>query len=378
MLAIMNIGKYSSSGVTPSGTDLFTISASTSLGQAIDFYAKKGNIILGLPYMQNTIYRSADGGATWTSISSPYYLAHIFYSSIEDKFYALEMGDKDTETLHYGYSTDGSTWTWDTIYEESTEKIHIYGTFIEEANGTVAFDVLKIDSTNVVGFSYPAIASHLRVFINGTESVIGSTKEVKMNVSGSTAITDMYPALTYRQGKTKSAMIIEDWNATGYQYYGVEPITVGSWGVESEAPYLNQGYANGQKCLDNFYSSDQQYSGSSPRTYFVRIWYSPTGRTNTWTYDLSNPIQDSSKVAEKMYGFFQLGNYYYGAYKVNGSGGITKWYRAGNIDALVKVSMDDTFYKNDLTSEPVSELSLDSKHFLLSMSDGKIHLCEAT
>lgn len=377
MLAIMNIGKYSSSGIVPSGSDLFTISANQSLGQAIDFYARKGNTILGLPYMQNTIYRSVDGGATWDTISSPYYLAHIFYSSIEDKFYALELGDENIpQTLHYGESSDGETWTWETLLTNSTAKTHYYGTFIEESNGTIAFDVLKIDATNVSSLASSALATHIRRYTDETETVIGSSMSITAS-SGTTSISDVYPIFTSNSGKTKTTLIIESWKWVGNTYNVSFQITVGSWGIEREAVYMGTaGYSNGIKCFDSFYNSSKQSSGSSSSTrYFTRSFYSPTARESTWVNYESPRNSDSNLVFEKMYGFFQLGNYYYMAYKHIAS---TKWYRAGDVQTLIDVATTDVFNKADLIGEPVSEYSIDSKHFLLSMADGKVYLCEAT
>lgn len=374
MLAIMNIGKYSSSGIVPSGSDLFTISANQSLGQAIDFYARKGNTILGLPYMQNVIYRSTNGGASWETVSSPYYLAHIFYSSIEDKFYALELGDENVpQTLHYGYSTDGETWTWDTLLTNATAKTHYFGTFIEEVGGEVTFDFLKVDSTSVTKGGDKAYASHIRVYTNNTQQVIGSTYELTVTeASTGTSVSDFYPLFTTRHGKTKVALTFESWRAVGYQYNVSQRITVGAWGVEVEVAYQGSGYSEGRKCFDKFYNTG--YSVSSGNITY-RYDYSETTRVNTWV-NYSNTLA-SANAYNKIFGFFQLGNYFYMAYQ-RYSNNTTVWYRAGDVNSLITVLAGDTFNKSDLTGVPVSEYTLDNKHFLLSMADGKIYLCEAT
>ena len=366
MLAIMNIGKYSSSGIVPSGSDLFTISANQSLGQAIDFYARKGNTILGLPYMQNVIYRSTDGGATWSTVSMSYYVSHILYSPVKDKFYAIELGDENLPaTLHYGMSDDGLTWTWETLYTNSTDKIHYYGTFVEEVNNDIAFDLLKVDGIT-------STASHIRVFTDNTEELIGSTYSLGFGTD-----RNVYPYITSRHNKTKTAVVIESWNVSTSSGAQLKPITIGSWGVEAESPYIGSaGYCSGVKCFDSFYNSSKQSSSSSGTTkYYTRSFFSPTARASTWVqYD--SPLNSNSNLAfEKMYGFFQLGNYYYMAYQHIAS---TKWYRAGDVQTLIDVATTDVFNKADLIGEPVSEYTIDSKHFLLSMADGKIYLCEAT
>lgn len=372
MLAIMNIGKYSSSGIVPSGSDLFTISASQSLGQAIDFYARKANTILGLPYMQNVIYRSTDGGATWSSVSLPYYLAHVFYSPIKDKFYALELGNENVpQTLHYGVSDDGVTWTWNVLYENSTEKLHYYGTYIEESNNDIAFDILKVDATQVATLNNKAILSHIKVFTDNTEELIGSPHELGSSTSGSTSIDDVFPVLTSNSGKTITGFVIESWRWVGTTYYQTKQITIGSWGVEAEAAYSGSAYMQGVKCFDKFYYTNRSGSSSSYSTNYI---YSPTVRSNTYVVYVT-PSRTSALTFYKIYGFFQLGNYFYMAYQDDNA---TKWYRAGNIETLIQVAIADTFAKADLTGIPVSEYSLDNKHFILSMADGKIYLCEAT
>ena len=356
----MNVGKYSSAGTVPSGSDLFTIKANQSLGQALDFYARKGNTILGLPYQENTIYKSADGGSTWSTISSPYYLAHIFYSSAEDKFYALELGSESVpETLHYGVSTDGTTWTWNTLYENTTSSIHYYGTFIEDADGSVAFDLLKVDATSGVTLS------HIRVSTGGAESLIG-------NAYTFSSSADTYPNFAVDSGKTNTTLVIEKWFVVGSSQ-ATKQVTIGSWGVETESKYNANSYTSGVKCFDNFYYSNRV--SASGGLYYTTYFYSPTSRTNTYT-QYTSPSRSSADLSfVKYYGFFKLGNYYYMAYQ---SSNATKWYRAGDIATLIDVAVSDTFNKADLTGVPVSELSLDNKHFLLSMADGKVYLCEAT
>ena len=377
MLAIMNIGKYSSPGVVPSGTDLFTISASQSLGQAVDFFARKGSTILALPYMQNVIYQSTDSGATWSTVSMEYYLSHIFYSPIKDKFYALELGDENVpQTLHYGVSDDGLTWTWNTLYTNSTAKMHYYGTYIEESNNDIAFDLLKVDSTTVNKGTDTATASHIRVFTNNTEAQIGDSCSVTVfNVSSSTTVSDFYPLFNTSHAKTKDACVHGSWKAVGYGYNVVQKITVGSWGVNEAVGYSANGYSY-IKAFDKFYHSLRTSSGSSSSLrYYTELYCSPTERSNTWV-QYTGPRQTSSTLAfTKMYGYFQLGNYYYMAYQDDT---VTKWYRAGDIQTLVNAEIANTFYKADLTGVPVSEYSLDNKHFLLSMADGKVYLCEAT
>ena len=363
MLAIMNIGKYSSSGIVPSGSDLFTISASQSLGQAIDFYARKGNIILGLPYMQNTIYRSTDGGATWSTVSMPYYVSHILYSPAKDKFYAVELGDENLPaTLHYGMSDDGLTWTWDTLYTNSTDKIHYYGTFVEEINNEIAFDLLKVDGIT-------STASHIRVFTDNTEELIGSTYSLGFGTD-----KNVYPYFTYRHNKTKTAVVFESWYINGASGSQLKPVSIGSWGVEAEGKWgtSTDSYSEGNKCFDKFYHTASSAS-SSNRNY--QYQYSETSRENTYT--IYSKTVSPANGYNKIYGFFQLGNYFYMAYQ-RYSNMNTVWYRAGDVNSLIDVLAGDTFNKSDLTGTPVSEFTLDSKHFLLSMADGKVYLCEAT
>lgn len=367
MLAIMNIGKYSSSGTVPSGSDLFTITASQSLGQAIDFFAKKGNTILALPYEQNTIYRSSDGGATWLSVSMSYYIAHILYSPIKDKFYALELGDKDTTELHYGVSDNGIDWTWESLLTISAQYTHIYGTFIEEVGNDIAFDVLKIEPSEAHTQSDAAVLSHIRVFTNGDSEIIGNTAHVGVST---TPYTDVY--WNPSQGKkTKTALKLNLLYSVGSSTtFSNVYRTIGAWGVDNETAYSGSGYTS-LKCFDLFYATSQAGSSSN---YTTRYIYSPTTRNGTWV-SYQTPTRTQALTFDKIYGFFQLGNYYYMAYQDNTA---TKWYRAGDVTTLINVAIADTFNKADLTGVPVSEYSLDNKHFLLSMADGKIYLCEAT
>jgi len=343
MLAIMNVGKYSSPAIQPSGANVLRVLKDYTASSVVSKFVKTDDIIIALG--NNVIYYSDDDGETWGSVSTTYNLFNVVY--LDDKFYAIEStADSD---LHYGVSDDGITWTWNTIPDTSTSGKY-YGHQITLDGADVRFTFAKIIGGTALTYNR----------FNFGES---SSSEMYSYTASSSLITNTFLL------KRNSFVICWVTSVSGTNKYGIIASDAGISMISSTASYANMWllYSSYTAC-DTFFYADGSTSTSASAT-ARRLCFSQNA--TSWQDEASALTYADGN---KPYAYFKIGNAFYLAFMKNGGNSAT-WARGASVPEIINIASSEITTVSDVDL-PSAVCDIGSKKVLVATKGSHIYLCE--
>ncbi len=348
MLAIMNIGKYTMSGVTPSGMDIFNVLNDSAFSANVKMFCSNGSRIVGL--IANSIIYSDDNGATWNTSLLDYTCGYITY--INDSFYALE---EQATPLHYGVSSDGVNWTWNILPAnseiDSVSACHKIG--IDNAGLYITYVGQKSvaeQSTTHLYYSYWIYRP-----IGGETTQIGN-RYYLMNYS-SLAWKKNDNVITLSGFKTG---VSGGYDVIQFSLDGV----VHEYGNSTTAPHAYSTWLSNMTC--GRYSIGEGSTAVNTSEY-RKLSYSDDG------FNFQEEQSEQQYAGGmKPYGFFKVGNTFYVAYQYLATNN-AYWVKAGslldalNIENLTKVS--------DI-GLPYAFYIINSKKIIIATNTAHVFTCE--
>lgn len=164
MLAIMNVGKYSTAPLPPGGEVIISKLSSQIVGITPNLFKKHGNTIIGIQYDSPSYVVSTDNGETWQTVITTYILGGCEYSNTLNKWYFIEgsvQGEGGNHvTLHYGYSNDGLSITWSDLKSDIVigkgHTVQISGEHVIFGYdfGNTTYEVVNEELTQVASYSH--------------------------------------------------------------------------------------------------------------------------------------------------------------------------------------------------------------------------------
>lgn len=345
MLAIMNVGKYVIPSVVPSGENIFRVLNDSALSSNVRFFASNGSRIVGI--VTNGCVYSNDEGMSWSNYHLNYQLAHIAY--LNNTFYAVE---ESGNPLHYGTSSDGITWTWNTISDVPAGTSTCYGiAVVEETDG------IKINYATQVNTESSAcyLSSYFYNLSTSSSYQAGET----IQYSSPTSSTR-----TFRVSKRNSKAIGDTYLDSGNYYNFI----VGDFGAE-EVSKTNDYFFNCESIGDRFIYGKYVSSGSSTSTKWRREMYYSSNGVNWQNVSSDTKFTNTFKP----YGFFKVGNTFYLAFTKGNDDAY--WVKAGSLLGALNMP-DDEIEKVSDVDLPVSFYAITNKKIVLATTTSHIYTCE--
>ena len=342
MLAIMNVGKYVIPSVVPSGENIFRVLNDSALSSNVRFFASNGSMIVGI--VTNGCVYSNDEGMSWSNYHLNYQLAHIAY--LNNTFYAVE---ESGNPLHYGTSSDGITWTWNTISDVPAGAVNAYGiaTVEEVGNIKINYGIETVTGSDhyLTAYQYDLTTSTSSIIGDGAKFNIASHVDINKRISRSIGNGYNYSGHCY-------ATVCGDYGATSYD------------GVTGSNAYS---YANGRSICDRiiFGTINQRGSGKYAR----ELYYSSDGAN----WQGVNSDVKFTTTTFLPYGFFKVGNTFYLAF-TKGSGD-AYWVKAGSLLGALNMP-DEEIEKVSDVDLPVSFYAITNKKIVLATTTSHIYTCE--
>lgn len=349
MLAIMNVGKYSIPSVTPSGTDIFRVIKDSAFTSNIKMFASNGNRILGLT--GGSLIVSDDNGETWSEVLLDYPCDYLIF--INNSFYLLE---KTSQTIHYGISSDGLTWTWNTVPTNSEIDSIVQTHNISISNGRIYCSYVGGKERTVSGVTN-TYYSYWIYYLDGEQSATQIGEEHYL----------VYNRTTPLWKKNSKVVTVTSQTTSGTVAYSLLNFSIDGVKQNDGSTGIAQFIASAGVLCDRYF----RCSGSTAVNVsaYREVNYSDMG----WTYQTE---QSANQYAGGMKptSFFKIGNTFYVAYQYLSS--ITAyWVKAGSLLDALEIPVEELTKVSDV-GLPNSFYIINNKKVLIATTAGHVFTCE--